>query len=437
MSDSTSHCITEHSILSMLRQQSNYATVCTEPATIALCVQEAKQILGKTPHSLHVVTSPGVYKNALSAGLPVGDRKGPVTAAALGAVLNKPDKGLELLCDISGDELRQAYSMADEGRVKATCDENLAGVCVICTAFSNSQTARVVVSGSHTNVSEATLDGSPVTRERPGATPLRSIGELRNIEFSQLLDTVMAIDPSKGLFLLEGALSVKELSEKAYEDTSLRHALSGVEGSPERSGDLIFDAYNRAVVAISARMGGTPHPVMTSGGSGNQGIMVGLPVLMVADSLGAADNVKIKALMIGHAVNLFIKSYMGEISSVCGAVSAGAGTAAATAWLMEEAGRSKGDPWVCTEAAVNMALSALYGMVCDGAKGSCALKGGLAVVQGILSGKMAHRGMKINTPEGILGKGLRDTLKILEHFGSTVLSRSDSVLIENFNEGDR
>ncbi len=415
----------------MLKQQSQYATVCTEPAMIALAVHEAKKLLGRSPHTVQVITSPGVFKNALSAGLPCGNRKGPVTAAALGAILDSPNTGLEILDTITEAELQSAYAMADEGRVSVSCHEDRAGIYVHCTASADRHEAEIVISGSHTNISRAMLDGKLVDPRKEGSSgPYPSVSELRNMSFAGLLESVLAIDPEHGRFLLEGAQSIWELSERAAKDSTLRHALSGVSAAVESGiwDDLIFQAYRRTIAAISARMGGTPWPVLTSGGSGNQGIMVGLPVFMVANALQAPDEKKIRALMIGHSMNLYIKSYMGEISCVCGAVSAGAGVAAAVAWLLETSREQAREQ---TEEAVNMVLSSLYGMMCDGAKGSCALKGGLAAVQGIISAKMAVRGLKVHTQEGILGSSLEATLKTLQVLGTLVFGHGDAILIRN------
>lgn len=427
VSKQSQNCISQDSVLRMLKQQSQYATVCTEPAMIALAVQEARKLLGRSPHSVQVTTSPGVFKNALSAGLPCGDRKGPVTAAALGAVLDSPDAGLELLDNITGDQLRSAYEMVDEGRVSVSCDEDHAGVYVHCTACTDRHEARIVISGSHTNISLAMLDGEPIDSCLKGSSgPHCSVSELRNMSFAGLLESVMAIDPEHGRFLLEGAQSIWELSERAAKDRTLRHALSGVAMAVESGiwDDLVFQAYHRTVAAISARMGGTPWPVLTSGGSGNQGVMVGLPVLMVANALQVSDEKKIRALLIGHSMNLYIKSYMGEISCVCGAVSAGAGVAAAVAWLLGASDEQ-------SEEGVNMVLSSLYGMMCDGAKGSCALKGGLAAVQGIISAKMAVKGLQVPAQEGILGNSLEATLRTLQVLGTVMFGHGDAILIRN------
>jgi len=174
-------------------------------------------------------------------------------------------------------------------------------------------------------------------------------------------------------------------------------------------------------------MGGTPWPVLTSGGSGNQGIMLAIPVVSVCEVLGLDSDEATRALYLGHAVNLYIKSYMGSISCVCGAVSAGAGVAAAVSWCLSRDVRQG-------EQSIIMVLSALYGMLCDGAKASCALKGSIGAIQGLNAAFMVYKGVSIPEGEGIVGSSIEETLDNVGYFSEKIFSYGDKIMLSKMFE---
>lgn len=423
-------------LLTLVIEHAQFATVCTEPSMIALAAAKCRNLLGTLPQRIEVRVSPGILKNALSAGLPCGDRKGPEVSAALGAVIGDDGKGLQILDNVSSEHLESAYSMVDENMVCVSWDEEATGVYACVTCYANGHEAKVIIEGSHTNVTFMSFDGEEVFKSGSdsNASPLR---RLREVSFEDLYSACMKTDIEDIRFLLEGAKSDLELSFQAQTAEKQKHSLMGpaekIRSSPDKvassvsSGCVFSSVYHKVLLAISARMGGTPWPVLTSGGSGNQGIMLAIPVVSVCEVLGLDSEEATRALYLGHAVNLYIKSYMGSISCVCGAVSAGAGVAAAASWCLSRDMRQ-------VEQSIIMVLSALYGMLCDGAKASCALKGSIGAIQGLNAAFMVYKGVTIPEGEGIVGSSIEETLDNVGYFSEKIFSYGDKIMLSKMFE---
>lgn len=423
-------------LLTLVIEHAQFATVCTEPSMIALAAAKCRNLLGTLPQRIEVRVSPGILKNALSAGLPCGDRKGPEVSAALGAVIGDDGKGLQILDNVSSEHLESAYSMVDRNMVCVSWDEEVTGVYACVTCYADGHEAKVIIEGSHTNVTFMSFDGEEVFKSGSdsNASPLR---RLREVSFEDLYSACMKTDIEDIRFLLEGAKSDLELSFQAQTAEKQKHSLMGpaekIRSSPDKvassvsSGCVFSSVYHKVLLAISARMGGTPWPVLTSGGSGNQGIMLAIPVVSVCEVLGLDSEEATRALYLGHAVNLYIKSYMGSISCVCGAVSAGAGVAAAASWCLSRDMRQ-------VEQSIIMVLSALYGMLCDGAKASCALKGSIGAIQGLNAAFMVYRGVTIPEGEGIVGSSIEETLDNVGYFSEKIFSYGDKIMLSKMFE---
>ncbi len=423
-------------LLTLVIEHAQFATVCTEPSMIALAAAKCRNLLGTLPQRIEVRVSPGILKNALSAGLPCGDRKGPEVSAALGAVIGDDGKGLQILDNVSSEHLESAYSMVDRNMVCVSWDEEVTGVYACVTCYADGHEAKVIIEGSHTNVTFMSFDGEEVFKSGSdsNASPLR---RLREVSFEDLYSACMKTDIEDIRFLLEGAKSDLELSFQAQTAEKQKHSLMGpaekIRSSPDKvassvsSGCVFSSVYHKVLLAISARMGGTPWPVLTSGGSGNQGIMLAIPVVSVCEVLGLDSEEATRALYLGHAVNLYIKSYMGSISCVCGAVSAGAGVAAAASWCLSRDMRQ-------VEQSIIMVLSALYGMLCDGAKASCALKGSIGAIQGLNAAFMVYKGVTIPEGEGIVGSSIEETLDNVGYFSEKIFSYGDKIMLSKMFE---
>lgn len=421
--------LTDTSVLEhLLREQSTWASVCTEPAMVALAAAQAARVLGEPPQSIEVHLSGGVLKNALSAGLPHTTQKGPEIAAALGAIAADPSKGLTILGSITDEQLDQAFEMAASGRVAVRWAREHKGVYGKCVVRGARHTAEAVIERSHTNFTRVLLDGQSA---QACATEGRKsdLAVLREWSLTRLLDAVFGVQWTQMRWLLQGARSCVRLADES------RRLVSDDTISPDwvcsspACETSIIEVAGSVSRAISARMEGIPWPVVTSGGSGNQGIMVSVPVMLLARQFSLEDERIIRALLLAHSVNLFIKAYMGEVSCSCGGVGAAAGIAAATCWI-------RGGTAAQIEEAISQVLASLFGMICDGAKATCALKGTTAVLTGMLTGAGAAKYEGSLRDQGVLGSTLEETLSRVAALNDRVISRSDELMLEMLRPGN-
>jgi L-cysteine desulfidase len=405
----------------LLKEQSAWASVCTEPAMVALAAAKAAHILGEPPASIEVYLSAGVLKNALSAGLPHTAKKGPELAAALGALSAKPELGLTILGNVTESDLDKALELAASGQVTVHWDREREGVYGKCVVRGANHVAEAVIERSHTNITTVTLDGH-VAEACATEAKRSSLHVLREWDFPRLVAAALDIDVSRLGWLLEGARSCVRLSERASGLVSGDVIDFTWVCSSDSCGTPIVEVANRVSRAIFARMSGVPWPVVTSGGSGNQGIMVSVPVMSVAKQLGLDEAATSKALTIAHSANLFVKAYMGEVSCSCGGVGAACGIAAATCWMRNGTVEQM-------EEAISQTLASLFGMICDGAKATCALKGTTSVLTGMLTGLGASKRRPSIRDQGVLGSTLNETLGRIAALNEGVINKADEFML--------
>ncbi len=410
-------------LIKILREQSCWANVCTEPGMVAYVAARAASLLDEPPVTIEVHLSGGILKNALSAGLPHTDEKGPALAAAAGAISREPQKGLTILGDLTPSQIEEAAAFVKDGRVSVKWDTEHPGVYGKCIVKTDRHCSEAVVSGSHTCVVDELVDGKSVASTEDAESGA-GLSCLKGWTFDRIVDTVMQMDPADLRWLLEGALSNVGLSEA---DPSSAASLTAVpkEACSALSCDetLLTEVAGRTFRAIDMRMSGTPWPILTSSGSGNQGIMISIPVLSVARRRDLSESDTARALALAHCVNMLVKAYTGGVSASCGGVSAGAGSTAAICWMLGGTRQQMAE-------AVTEVLAALYGMVCDGAKATCALKGSSAVMASVIAGAGATRSQIELKNQGVVGASITETLERLEMLNLKVLSRGDQVLLE-------
>jgi len=391
---------------------------------VAFMAAKAASTLPDGFESIEVHLSGGILKNALSAGLPHTTERGPAVAAAAGAIARHPERGLTILGDLNPSDVQDAVRLVKAGRVTVKWDTQHNSVYGKCIIKGSGHTAEVVVAGSHTGVVEHRLDGNSLA-VATGSGMVPGLSAIRNWTFDRLIEAAMSLEPKELEWLLKGAESCAVLAEASSPGALGCSTVTPTEAMAALSccDTPMTDAAGRTFQAIQARMSGTPWPVLTSGGSGNQGIMISVPTLSIAHDLGLAGDRILRALAIAHGVNMLVKAYTGEVSASCGGISAGAGLAAAVCWML---GGSKSQ----IAEAVTEVLASLAGMVCDGAKATCALKGSSAVMTGLMAGAGASRSQQDLKDQGVVGQSIDETLGRLETLSRRVFAHSDAVLLE-------
>jgi L-cysteine desulfidase len=440
----------EKAMLSMkefLKNEVRPAYGCTEPGAVALAVARAcEELEGDPITSVKVEVSSSIYKNGLDVGIPGCDgARGNPMAAALAVRCGHSKYGLEVLKDVTRDDVEAAIEWVEDKKVEVLHNPDRKGVYVHAEVRSEKHVAVCVIEHEHSRITEVMRDGvitggSNSSTSKPGE-PANSEGVpasgsaptvpdiISKMSYTELLSLIEQIDDEDIEFLMEGARINREMAEYGLNNRGYCGLGFGVglneliqEGRiSEDLGNIIrYQCYS----ASDARMSGALLPVMSSAGSGNHGITAVLPVLVLGEKLGKSRDEIACAIAVSHLSTSFVKSRLGRLSSVCGCVvAAGAGAAAGMVWLMggreEQAG-----------AAMQIVLADTAGMVCDGAKESCALKVGIGGVEAYTAALLAMNGRVVSRSQGIVDDTLEKTVENIAQLSSEGMRSADRVIIE-------
>jgi L-cysteine desulfidase len=436
--------VSEEELLSIIERETVWAIGCTEPAMVALAVSRATDLAGGKPEDILVQVSGGVMKNGRSVGLPGTHKRGLDMASALGASGLDWKMGLSLFSDVTEDNVRYARSLLESGTVRVCCDLGGHGVYVRAVVKGPEHTGLATIKGNHVSFVEIMRDGAVI--EDPEAHSAEYGGNyeegpevfrLKEMRFSDFLDLVMSLSVEHPLVarLEEGSSKAMELATAVVEGKCL-------EGKPPVSkgiqhmfvdkvlmkNDLAAEIRLKVASAVSARMNGAPWPVLTSAGSGNQGLLIGISVGNACDFKDVSTEERRRALLIAHTVNMYLKAFTGEISPLCGAITAGAGVAASVCWLLGGNAESIG-------AAIENVLGGFYGVICDGAKASCALKISGAASEGIVCGCLAYQGIAFGPADGIVSGCVDETIGRAGILVNKGLSSMDELILDTVSLG--
>lgn len=409
--------------LNILKEELLPAMGCTEPIAIAYAAALAKNALGQLPERLEIAVSGNILKNVKSVIVPcTGGLKGVIAAAAAGVVAGRHDRKLEVLSGLTQSDIREikAYLSRVEACVKAADSGCVFDIGI--RVFAGSEQAYARIEGHHTNVVEVSRNGEKlvhktVEREHAddGMTDRTQLTVKRIIEFADNAD----------LSLLE-PLIARQID---YNSAIAKEGLTGDYGA--RVGKVLIDSYGNGVHNLArataaagsdARMNGCSLPVVIVSGSGNQGMTASLPVVVYARHLNSPREKLIRAVALSDLLTVHLKTGIGRFSAYCGAVSAGAGAGAGVAYL------NGGGFEEIAHTLVN-ALAITSGLICDGAKSSCAAKIASAVDAGLLGYEMYRRGSQFYGGDGILRNGVENTIDNVCDLARVGMKETDEEII--------
>lgn len=420
-------------IVALMNREVVPAVGCTEPVAVALCAARAVELLGCQPEKVVVALSGNMLKNAMGVGIPgTGGMIGLPIAVALGATMGRSEKGLEVLEGVTPEQLAHAKQFMDEGRIEITHAADAPDklyISVVATAGDHEGGA--VISGSHTHFIHCehdhcetlTLADTPAMAEGGGSDAAEGDPRLS-------LALVWEFATETPLDELRFILKAKELNEQAAQ-TSLRGSYGHCLGSTlaSRTGRELFGdtpvAHIMAATAgaCDARMAGLPIAVMSNSGSGNQGITATMPVVAYAADCHASEEQLIRALALSHLMSIYIKQSLGRLSALCGCVVASTGSSCGITYLM-----GGGYPQIC--AAVKNMIANLAGMLCDGAKPSCAMKVCSGVSTALVSAMLAMQGQCCTSAEGIVADDVDATVRNLTSIGRDAMTQTDRLVLQ-------
>ncbi len=407
----------------ILEEELKPAMGCTEPIALAYAAAKAREVLGKIPDKVYVEASGSIIKNVKSVIVPNTDYlKGIPAAAAAGIIAGKPEKELEVIAEVSKDEIHKMREFLDTAEIRVEHVDNGITFDIIVTVSKDGEYAKVRIANYHTNIvliekNGEILEKTEVEGEAEEGLTDRSILNVKDIwEFCQMVDIE----------------DVKEILDRqiAYNTAIAEEGLKGDYGA--NIGSVLLDIYGddvrtrakaKAAAGSDARMNGCELPVIINSGSGNQGITCSVPVLEYVKELKCGDEKMYRALTLSNLVAIHQKTGIGRLSAYCGAVSAGAAAGAGIAYLCG------GGYEEIIHTVVN-ALAIVSGIVCDGAKASCAAKIASSVDAGILGYNMYIRGQEFHGGDGIVTRGVEATIRNIGRLGKDGMKETNEEIIK-------
>ncbi|MBF1068758.1 MAG: serine dehydratase subunit alpha family protein [Prevotellaceae bacterium] len=443
-------------IIALVREQVVPAIGCTEPVCVALAAaRAAEQLSTRPPHKVHVRLSANILKNAMGVGIPGTDMVGLPIAIALGVLIGNSAYGLEVLRDVTPESVEAGKQYIAGGHIEITLaddiDEKLY-VDVVATDAEGRE-ARAIIAGKHTHfvdcevaaalrrsateASTATT-GAPISQHvgsqpndadcRPEGTAPHTeedaIGRRLNLRMVYDFATTSPIEEID--FINQAADLNMKASERSLEG-NYGHCLGKALTRPMGRGIMGDNIFSHILSATSsacdARMAGAPIPVMSNSGSGNQGICATNPVAVFARENHNTRTELVRALMLSHLTAIYIKQHLGTLSALCGCVVAATGSACGITYLM-------GGDYDKVAAAVKNMIANLTGMICDGAKPSCALKLTSGVSTAVLSAMLAMQGECVTSVEGIIDDCVDCSIRNLAKIGKEAMNETDRCVLE-------
>lgn len=413
-------------IISLIHREVVPAIGCTEPVAVALCVAKAVETLGCCPESVSLLLSGNIIKNAMGVGIPGTGMIGLPIAVALGALVGKSEYGLEVLKDVNPEALEAGKRFIDEGRIKIGHHKNPpSNLHIEVDVTGEGHCARAVISGSHTNFIYISKDDDVLLAKLPGCGESVGVDDGPELTEAIVYDFAMNVPIEKISFILEAGWMNREAARLALRE-DYGHGLGKVirnQGLSVFGNTPIRHMLSMTSAACDARMGGAQVPVMSNSGSGNQGITATMPVVCYAEDIGATDEQLTRALALSSLTSIYIKQSLGRLSALCGCVVASTGASAGLVHLM-----GGGYEEVCS--AIKNMVANLTGMICDGAKPSCAMKITSGVSTALMSAMLAMNGKCVTSQEGIVSDDIDKTIRNLTSIGREAMTETDHLVLD-------
>ena len=409
--------------INILKEELVPAMGCTEPICLAYAAAKAHQVLGATPDRVEVLASGNIIKNVKSVIVPnTNGMKGIKAAVAVGIVAGNPDKALEVIANVTPEQKKktEAYLASTPITVKhITCRDQL-DVTVI--AYNGEHHAHVRICGFHTNIVLVQKDNIILFQSDSIAKPTKELTDRSCLSIAGIVDFADSVDIQD----IQEIIGRQIKYNKAISDEGLKNNWGANIGSTllkYYGNDIKVKAKARAAAGSDARMNGCELPVIINSGSGNQGLTVSMPVIAYAEEYDISDDRLYRALVVSNLTAIHQKTRIGRLSAYCGAVSAGCAAACGIAYLL-------GESLDVIEHTLTNAVVTVSGIICDGAKASCAAKIAASVESGILGYYMYKNGQQFEAGDGIVGCDIEDTINNVGLVGSIGMKETDTEIID-------
>jgi L-cysteine desulfidase len=401
---------------------------CTEPIAVAYAASIAGQQIEGNIEEISIIVDPGVFKNGFAVTVPnTGGEKGNLIAGVLGALIKKPELKMEILKGADAETLAQAKARIAEKKAKINFDPTRSDLYIDVTVKTDLGSARAVMEGAHTNLVFLEKNNQPIftlghTENSSGSQAYKQA--LKRMTMAAFVDLVECMDEEDYSEIRRGIEMNLKIAEAGKKLQKVGYYISDL----MKKGFLLEDVFSTIKIltasAADARMAGLSFPVMSSGGSGNQGIVAILVPCKVGEFFNIQEATIVRSIALSHLINGYIKCFTGDLSPLCGcAIAAGVGAAVAIVYQQHGKDMKK------ITLAVNNLISDLGGMLCDGAKGGCALKVASSTDSAIRAAYMAMNDHGITQTEGFIGRTAEETIWNLTAISKLGMAKVDDTML--------
>ena len=410
------------SYLAILKEELVPAMGCTEPICLAYAAAKAREVLGSLPKRVEIKASGNIIKNVKSVIVPnTKGMKGLKASVAAGIVAGNPDKALEVIAEVTPEQKQQIVKFLDDTLMTIVPLNVIAQLDVTVTLYDQEQSASVRIAGHHTNIVKIEKNEQVLFDSGYEADANAKLTDRKCLCMKKIYDFANTVDIEE----LKPIIGPQIECNKAIAMEGLKNNWGANVGSTilRVGNDIRQKAKAWAAAGSDARMSGCEMPVIINSGSGNQGMTVSLPILAFAEEFHIDEDRTIRAVALSNLVAIHQKTGIGRLSAYCGAVSAGCASGCGIAYLL-------GHSFEIIEHTLENALGMAAGIVCDGAKPSCAGKIALAVEAGLLGFEMSKHGDNLLGGDGIIGKDVEETIDHIGCLGRYGMKETDVEILK-------
>lgn len=408
----------------ILREELVPALGCTEPIAIAFCAAKAREILGQLPEGVRIEASGNIIKNVKSVIVPnTGELKGIPAAAAAGIIAGDSSRKLEVIAEVSKEKKEEIARYVSQAHFEVLPLEEGDKLDIRITVTRGAESAFVRIAGTHSNIVRMKKNGQVLFEK--DCKEKREEEEKKADRSSLSVEKIVEFADTVSLDRVEDILKRQADYNYAIAEEGISHNWGANIGSTLLKfygEDVRTKAKAYAAAGSDARMSGCELPVVINSGSGNQGITVSVPVIIYAQHRNAPEEKMYRALLVSNLIAIHIKHGIGPLSAFCGAVSAGCAAGCGIAYL------KGGGVEEISHTLVN-SIAIVSGIVCDGAKPSCAAKIASSVDAGILGLCMYENGQQFYAEEGLVSKGVENTIQNISRLGAQGMQETDAEII--------
>ena len=419
-------------LVEILKDQVRPSLGCTEPGAVAYAVSRAKELLSSNIKRLNISVDKNVLKNGMDVGIPGTTETGIIFAAALAIVVGKSEYSLEALKDVEEKDVSKALKIMEDKMIHLELNSETDGLFIAVDAIDENDRSRVVIKNTHTNIvfeskdDLVLLDNDVV--EMKESKEIRY--KIRDFSFDDLIDFVNKVDIEDIGFIQDGIdMNLKIAHVGINEDLGLEIGLGKY--LHKNANDVYSMAKAYTAAASEARMSGYLLPVMSSAGSGNHGLVSIIPISYIGREKDIEEEKIMRSIALSHLITIYVKSYIGSLSPVCGCgVAAGVGFTSGLTYMIDGTNKQ-------IQGAIKNMFAGLTGMICDGAKIVCAYKLGISTDAAIDASNMAMENIFIPSDNGILAESAEETVHNLARVSNVGMENTDNIILDVMLEKTR